>query len=505
MKNKITKTSFLTLIALCLSLFFMVGCKKVLPSSVDLGNAENSIPAYPFDWDNPSINYMPTPSGTTILVPWANGSVRGFSDDILYDFKKNDGWELVYNVFNTGTLQANPYFVLYNKYRGLLRVYIYVTTNGFTTSSYLTSGLRLGPNAVNSYMLNYIDQDIIDLSVKKTDVTKVEPTQLASNVWYASQYEIAYDPSIATANYQDIGLNWSLKWTNITNVSLGGDFVGTLKGTIATPTSQFNLAQNLITGAFNATGLAVLNNNKGTGPDEADNNGLGLPAFVFKAIRDGVNGGLSGLSTVKNLMNVIFGGNSSNSQQVNLTVNAKIKLTGTLSNGGAFIPEPGLLLGIPGVSNSQTASGYIPAYNQNLGVFYITGKPRVTVTYTQQEPPPNWDGPSNRYYLNNFGIEPGSFQFVINPVVSNIATVQVISQEVLIPGVIADPYNHFYAYTPSIETVGERTFYKGYTMDGSKIELGTDHAVVRVTLKVIPNNGAPECRITKTFWADLVL
>ena len=98
MKNQIIKPSILGLIVF--SVFILVGCKKALPTSVDLGAAENSIPAYPFDWDNPAINYMPTPSGTTILVPWANGSVRGFSDDILYDFKKNDGWELVYNVFN---------------------------------------------------------------------------------------------------------------------------------------------------------------------------------------------------------------------------------------------------------------------------------------------------------------------------------------------------------------------------------------------------------------------
>lgn len=500
MKKLTTKLLSLFLFITAIS---FIGCKKVLPTNIDLGNTENSITAYPFDWDNPSINYMPTPSGTTILVPWANGSVRGFSDDILYDFKKNDGWELVYNVFNTSTLQANPYFVLYNKYRGLLRIYIYVTTNGFTTSSYLTSGLRLGPNTINSYMLNYIDQDIVDLSVKKTDVTKVEPTQLASNVWYASQYEIAYDPNVASANYQDIGLNWSLKWTNVSTINLGGGLVGSIKGTIASPTSQFNLGGNLITGALNATGLTVFNNNKGTGPDQADNNGLGLPAFVFKGIRDGLNAGLSGLSTVKNLMNVIFGGNSSNSQEVNLTVNANINLVGSQTSSGAFIPDPGLLLGIPGVSNSQTASGYVPAYNQNMGVFYILGKPRVTVTYTQQDPAPNWDGPTNRYYLNNFAIESSSFQFLINPILSNIANVQVINQEVLLPELIADPYNHFYAYTPSIETVGSKKFYNGYTIDGSKIELGVNHAVVHVTLKVTPNNGAPESKIVKTFWADL--
>lgn len=488
------------------ALIFSVGCKKVSNQKIAIEEGYNAILPFPFDWDNPNTNYMPTPAGTAILVPWANGSTRAFSNDILYDYSKNDGWELVYNVFNDSALEANPYFVLYNKYRGLLRIYVYVTTNGFTTSSYLTSGFSLGPNSINSHMLNYIDQDVVDINIKKTAITKIEPTQLASYVWYASQYEIAYDSTISSANYQNIGLGWTLKWTNITDVSLGGGAVGSLKGTISTPPSQFNLAGNLITGALNATGLTILNNNKG--PDNSKpgvGNQLGLPPLVFDAVLSGVNGGLSGLATVKNLMNVIFGGSSSNTQSVNLTLNADITLTGNAINGGAFIPDPGLLLGVPGVANSQTAVGHVPGYNQNMGVFYIAGKPKVQVIYTQETPPANWDGPANRYYLNNFSIQANSFHFSINPVVTNIASVEIVSQEVLIPEVFTDVYNHFYAYTPSTELVGAKTYYNGYTMDGTKILPGTDRAVVRVKVRVTPNNGAPPCTIIKTFLADLII
>ncbi|MBD3750653.1 MAG: hypothetical protein IE931_14290 [Sphingobacteriales bacterium] len=97
--------------------FVFVSCKKhKLNNSIAIKNGTNSIPLFPFDWE--TADYMPTPSGTTILVPWANGSVKGFSSDIWYDYKTSDGWSLVYNVFNTSSLPANPWFALYNKYRG---------------------------------------------------------------------------------------------------------------------------------------------------------------------------------------------------------------------------------------------------------------------------------------------------------------------------------------------------------------------------------------------------
>lgn len=494
---------YLSFLLITISVF--TGCTKVVDQTIAVKDTRDGISPFPFDWDNPNTNYMPTPSGTTILLPWANGASKGFSNDILYDYSKNDGWELVYNVFNTTSLQANPYFVLYNKYRGLLRIYVYVTTNAFTTSTYLTSGLTLGPNAFSSHMLNYINQDIVDFNVKKNAICQIEPTQLSANTWYASQYEIAYDPLISTHTYQEVGLNWTEKWTNITQVSMGGSLVGSLNGTVGTPPSQFNLAGTLINGVFNATGLAVLNNNKGTTDpnNEGVGNHLGLPAVVFNAIKEGVTSGYSG--AVKNIFNAIFGGNSGNYQEINLTLKADLTLNGSETSGGAFIPDPGLLLGVPGTSNSQTASGYIPGYDQPMGIFYINAKPQIQVVYTQQSPPSNWDGPSNRYYLNDFYLQTSSFGYLINPSVTNIATVSIVSQEVLLPETVADPTNHFYTNSPYIELVGANgNYYKGVTMDGSKILPGQSAAVLRVTVRVTPNNGAPASTIVKTFLADLI-
>ncbi|HYC29345.1 MAG TPA: hypothetical protein VEB42_11020, partial [Chitinophagaceae bacterium] len=231
---KLLRRSFIP--SLC-ALLILTSCKKDLKpvDAVPVGNVENSVPAYVFDWE--TADYMPAPPAwaNTIYVPWANGAVKGFPSDIWYDYHKADGWKLVYNVFDPTkpTLQNNPFFVLYNQYRGLLRVYMYLNTNGFVTSDYLTSGLNLGPNN-NSTMLNFLGQDLIDLATNKTAITKIEGTQVATGVWYASEYEMAYDPNVAAATYQQLGLNWTLKFTSITAVDLGGTVQGTLKGTITT-------------------------------------------------------------------------------------------------------------------------------------------------------------------------------------------------------------------------------------------------------------------------------
>jgi len=482
----------------------LAGCKKDIKESIPV-TVKDGVPPFPLSWE--TSDYMPTPPGTTILVPWANGSVKGFSSYLWYDYKKTDGWELVYNTFNTSALPANPWFVLYNKYRGLIRIYVYVTTNGFTNSDYLTSGLNLDPNLVSTPMLNYIGQDIVDVTQNKSVAIKIEPTQMASGTWYASQYEIAYDPNIPTATYQQLGLNWMLKWTSVSQVSLGGDIIGSVTGTITSPASGFNLLGNMQQGVLEATGAAIFDNNIGTNASNpGEHNKLGLPSLVFNAAREGLTSGLNGV--VKNMFSAIFGGNSANTQEVNLSINAKITLNGTSTSSGALFPNPGLGLGIPGISNSQSAAGYIPGYNLPMGVFYISNRPKVKITSIQSTPPPNWDGLPRYYYLNNFNIDPTSFTILTNnQVLNGIATTSIVLESIFLLEHVVDPTNHYYAYPKYTELVGQNTYYDATatTIDGNKINTGLGLAVVRIVLKVTPNNtSVPPSTIVKTFLADLV-
>ncbi len=490
------KTFKSLLLATTLGLVY-TSCKKIdipaaaSPSRVveEEANLAGLTP-YPFAWE--TANFMPTPPGISIGVPWGSGSNQTFSPDIALDFNSNEGWVLVYNTFNTTALTSPKYFMLYNKFRGLLRMYLYLDPNTPNPSTYITHTLSLASVAgATSSILNYAGTDVVDVSANRLSASEIQQYQIISTgSWYVFQYEMAYDQNISNLSYQNLNLNWSAGSTSITQVNLAGQINGTLNGTIGTPAAPVNILGQLGNGVLMFTGKAVLNNNPTL-----------LPAKIMTAAKDAIDKGLQGV--VKNVFNGIFGGNSSNVEQVNLSLNAKMNITGTLQNSSGLLFNT---FAIPGTANSQNAPLFSPGYTDRLGVFNISARPKVKVTSIKRTPPANWDGPASRYFDNTFAIVPSSFSFIYNPAVTSSATIQVLEQKVFLPEYTADPINHFYAYNAQTEQVGESVYYfAGGIVDGTKILPGAGLAAVRVVLKVTPNNGAPASTIVKTFLADITL
>ena len=123
-----------------------------------------AIPTPTFDWAN--AEWMPVPAGqSAIPSPWNGaGSISyTYGMDITNDRYPNAGWELLYNTFdaNASGPLVNPYFVLYNKYRGILRIYLYLTTEFVATSSYLQDGISVVSDHQTS-LLSFLGKEIID-------------------------------------------------------------------------------------------------------------------------------------------------------------------------------------------------------------------------------------------------------------------------------------------------------------------------------------------------------
>lgn len=503
--------------------FFIIslisGCKKAQEPSVISSKSnefnKNVIPTPYFDWS--TVDYMPTPSGSpTILVPWANGSVRGFTSDIQYDYLPADGWKLLYNTFDPAKpLPSNPFFVLYNKYRALLRIYVYVTTNGFQNSDYLTTGLNLGPNSINSNMLNYSGQDIVHVNIDSNIqiASKIEPTQISSGVWYATQYEIAYDNNIQTSTFQQIGVNATINWTNVSTISLGGTAEGTIKGSITSPgSSPFSLSK-ILTGTLDAVGASFFAANKGnstTNPGEG--NKLGLPAAIFNASSSALTSGLSDI--VKGFFSGIFGGKTGGTNQsVSLTTNTKINLTGNSTQNGALWPNPGLGLGIPGTINSQSAIGYAPYYNEPMGLFYLANTPNVNATYISY--PVNIGDRLNGYYdnqveyiLNSSSINPIWNNVVVNTSADGVSISDFKNEIVLIPNNPEVGGQYEAGFNGTLETIGEKTAYTdSYSVSANmhgrtKLQFPKGKLAVRISFHVTPNsNPAAKFLYVKTFYA----
>lgn len=341
-----------------------------------------AVPTPSLDWEN--CDWMPTPVGqSAIPSPWSGaGSIAAeFGMEVTNDRYRKDGWELMYNTFTSeapGPL-INPYFMLYNKYRGLLRVYLYVTTQFITTSHNLQDGLAVvAPQSVS--LLRFMNEVIIEPS-KNTDpyFSQIHPTPangpspVAANKWYMFQYELAYDPILEHIPYDQLQLSWYLNYFLVQQLEMNGEICGIISGTIGGGGSDIvseliSTGQSIGTGVLAGIGLNFLDNNK-----QGDNgkNNLGLSKPVFDKVYSGISSALSGSmeelpGKAINLLSAIFGFNQSPTL-VDLRLEADINLTGTISSRGSF-PSMPISFWMPGTNIASTASGYVPLYDQPLGV-----------------------------------------------------------------------------------------------------------------------------------------
>ncbi|MCE8949314.1 hypothetical protein [Bacteroides thetaiotaomicron] len=512
MKTLIESLRLVFMFALSLLIGFSVGSCSNTDELEELNNTielkTRAIPTLSFDWEN--ADWMPTPSmQSRISVPWTGqGSLAGtYGLDIVNDRRAFDGWELLYNTFDSNATAplVNPYFVLYNKYRGIMRIYLYLTTSFVTTSSYIQDGLTIISNRQTS-ILNYLGQEIIDIDKESNkQYMQMQPAPidgslpLAANRWYMMQYEMAYDPNLANLPFKDIQFSWTLNYYNVQQIKLGGKMVGSLNGTIGSASSPSFFTS--LVGAGKTVGTGVL---AGLGKDliskntinaETGENKLGLPNSTFKDVAKGVSTALSVASgnwagAVVKLLSAIAGGSSSAPTPISMTLKASIEMNGTGTEGGAF-PSTPVSFWIPGTNITSEASGFIPLYNKSLGVLYLREKPKLVIdTYSEDEfyeidPQYGHDivvGYDYSCYL------PTNFDFTsylaINPEVEKLANVEILKQELVSDGELGRSWQHCGYQAPT-----------GSGHGGPYL----NSLAVRFTIKISPKNGASSSIIIKTF------
>jgi len=451
-----------------------------------------------FNWE--TATGMPvdpsTPTSDIPPMPWAAQSGSPISPFILNDYKSSDGWELVYNTFNN-TVQpyaatqplGGLYFALYNKYRGILRFYLFIPPGYINNNSSIEHGLGIyTDNGTTTKLLNFDGQDVTDPNANTTTFTKTNNTPIAyAGGWYAMQYQLAYDPQFFNPGfvglaYPHLGFSWNQRTVSITQIALDGTQQGTINGTITQPSSGFNWSSTVINGLLGAA-------------EAYGTAGGSFLGTMSDKLTSAAEGGLAG--NVTGFLSGIFGGNSNNSQEVDLTMNTSISLAGTLTSSQPLSPNSLIISG-------QTASGSTaPLYTAPLGVFNISNRPQVQVTATEIAHTGN-----QPYIENNFTLLPSSYTVQINPAVSAIATVEVIQTDLLIPKSLAESPVFGKSRVGMVsETIGDAVYYK-VTSPGNYL-LGYDTpaqgtVVVRITIKVTPNNGAPYSTTTRSFLANII-
>lgn len=498
-------------------LVFFVSCSDnsiELTSTIQDGTASTrSLTPVSFDWEN--IDWMPTPLGQSqIPSPWvgAGSLVSTYGLEIINDRKASDGWELLYSTFNanaSGPL-SNPYFILYNKYRGNMRIFLYLTAQFVTTSSYIQDGLSISSSHQTS-LLNFLGKAVVDATQNSSNYQEIQPkpldgsAPLASNRWYMMEYELAYDPNLALIPYNEIQLYWNLNYQAITEFDFGGQIEGKLNAIMGSSSSNnpivaasTKLGNTVGTGVVAGVGQLFLKN--ATINAETGANTLGLSNGLFKLITKGVDSAVSGAvgglpGAAIGLISAIIGGGSS-PKPVSYNLDAKITLKGTGTAVGSF-PSTPISFWIPGTNISSNAIGYIPLYNKSLGVFNFNGRPTIKTEITQDTYGVEYNGQFEPcYYISEVKVKGGEdykSYLIINPEVSKIADISIKKQELMMiwgeaiyanGGFIFEPTN--YELNPTEFTEDSR-YYNPY------------YFAVRFTIGVKPKDGSPESTIIKTF------
>jgi hypothetical protein len=522
------KTSLRSLFGLTLitSLFFNSCTKSDLADTKDKTETISNhmkimgLPSPTLAFDQLSaFPYGPT---ETVPAPWAGGTGRSFPVQYLDDYRGSDGWELYYNTFTTARKANDPFFIIYNRYRGVMRLYYYMVPKSGASTDVVTFQLDLRGTTNTSRILNFEQGELVNFDQLNTISTKVQNEKIVqSGTWYAEEFELAYDPMLASTSYVANQLRWSMYSTAVSQITLDGTQKGTIDGTIQTPNpTGSGLFGTLLKGAISvgtgqlgllATGSKTLGNffSKKLGPLKLEDVKNGVEEAAKGESKSG------GKSIFNAILGAIKGGSNDpgfSEQKVNLKLNTQINLTGSITQSpeGMFNPVV-FISGTQGLQN--IAPDYIPNYAASLGVFNISNTPTVKIYNVLPPVEEPSDVPNNmKTYIYSYDLDQASFNVIFNPAVINGsptgATIENLKKEVVLLTLTGS--------RQPAEVVGNTeyldestTAYTNFSYISYVVPLNTFQApanlYVRISFDVVPNNGgAARTKIIKTFLAKPV-
>lgn len=98
---------------------------------------DNSSDDFLTDWENAKVVSIYSDRAYQLIpTPWADETITTLPENIRYDVKKKDGWEMAFSFMNRDSFDDCNYFALYNRYLGTLRIFYYVTNPTTTGSEY---------------------------------------------------------------------------------------------------------------------------------------------------------------------------------------------------------------------------------------------------------------------------------------------------------------------------------------------------------------------------------
>ncbi|MBN1204334.1 MAG: fibronectin type III domain-containing protein [Myxococcaceae bacterium] len=309
-------------------------------------------------------------------------SVLNISGD--RDILPQDGWRLVLRDFGPGAVQA--FFILYNKHRGVLRVFYYHPNNSHT---YAIGKLHFQQATSDKSAALFTLSDSTDRYIQNygPERNAVAVGALGSGWCYLDFDASGYDPQLHLKD--DPTLTVEITGVTQTAVVLNGE-INLMQRTA--------VAQRDNSSGFNATDLVdaykhvaqrykdVEDARKKYEEMAKNNTGKWWSNFVLNTLGNAASKSwLSALGPIAGLIELaIGGGSSSNRQPVPLILDGDLALNGQLTtNSPLYI----LTLRAPGANHidpvNDALSNVLPLYDLPLGLFNVATAPTYNLYHQQ--------------------------------------------------------------------------------------------------------------------------
>jgi hypothetical protein len=412
-----------------------------------------------FDWEN--VEYLPRLAGAQLIpMPWSDKAKRNFSEDIRFDYKKEDGWILYHCLSSDEIGIAVNSFMLYNKYRGILRYYYFLTATGtekLVDYNILWNGiLTQGTHASMSPILNFAHQRIIDIDKNSTHCTTIEPQLLSDSTWYAWEYDLAFDKDIYNQSSYTFLLNVGYAMLKKITLAINGIQLNDLNARIRFTDVSYQYGDS-----YNGNANIII-----YGKNDINQMSNILSSSDLSLINEVYN-----KQSFDNMLN----GSISDDHLGEMQWPANIAISTQPNGVGLPGGSQGVMLS--GADNS-VFGGAGPFYNKPLGIFYLNRKPKVSYSRISSE--------SHQF---QYELDVKSVEYIFNPSVREFADIKNISQNIVA--------------TENRELIENKSRAKLYI--GQKLLSNTELTIqgVRVSFDVVPKNGSKPVHIVKVFQADI--
>jgi len=353
----------------------------------------NPINAYILDPTTNTSNWtlIPNPFYSPDNLNCGDLDIEGPQFQDIRDYQPADGWELVYkevkDEINPGIGVQNPILVLYNRYTGILRVFIAI---GDRKQDYNGAAVKL--EMIKKYtdtritsMLSYATPiaKTIDNFDNSASMVKLNQWVNENFYWLYAEFPLAYDPCTCNAN-SVIRITGSLVQNGEINLNINGTSTQVVDGSVVNtdnPDTFTTILGDVKEGSesglkgYKDTKDAIEETQKFVGPFTKNPKNFTMPGWVDGIPYFGALVGVADFIVAKESENDVAPDPTPMVSTLNLTASGSITQKNPFKSSDIVNP---------GSQKSTAPSTILPTYNNILGIFNLIETP--TLEYVEYFP-----------------------------------------------------------------------------------------------------------------------